>query len=123
MLTRVDLTDLSPTEFEHMVRRLFEAIGLDSVNTRPSQDEGVDAVAMNTDPVMRGLCRPRGSVGRARRSRTTTDASNSSTAPTWSTSSRNTSTWMSSRGRSPPPEASVALTGMSGDVDRITGPG
>ncbi|MFD7782330.1 restriction endonuclease [Streptomyces nojiriensis] len=30
--------------------------GLDSVNTRPSQDEGVDAVAMNTDPGMRGLC-------------------------------------------------------------------
>lgn len=31
-------------------------IGLDSVNTQPSKDEGVDAVAMNTDPVMKGLC-------------------------------------------------------------------
>ncbi|MEI5528080.1 restriction endonuclease [Streptomyces brasiliscabiei] len=30
--------------------------GLDSVNTQPSKDEGVDAVAMNTDPVMKGLC-------------------------------------------------------------------
>ncbi|MGW9070553.1 restriction endonuclease [Streptomyces yangpuensis] len=54
--SRPVLMDLSPTEFEHLVRQLFEAIGLDSVNTRPSQDEGVDAVAMNTDPVMRGLC-------------------------------------------------------------------
>ncbi len=54
--SRPVLVDLSPTEFEHLVRQLFEAIGLDSVNTRPSQDEDVDAVAMNTDPVMRGLC-------------------------------------------------------------------
>lgn len=54
--SRPVLMDLWATEFEHLVRQLFEAIGLDSVNTRPSQDEGVDAVAMNTDPVMRGLC-------------------------------------------------------------------
>ncbi|UNO43949.1 restriction endonuclease [Streptomyces sp. MST-110588] len=54
--SRPVLTDLTPTEFEHLVRQLFEAIGLDSVNTQPSQDEGVDAVAMNTDPVMKGLC-------------------------------------------------------------------
>lgn len=38
--SRPVLMDLSPTEFEHLVRQLFEAIGLDSVNTRPSQDEG-----------------------------------------------------------------------------------
>ncbi|MEU1307287.1 restriction endonuclease [Streptomyces cinnamoneus] len=54
--SRPVLMDLSPTEFEHLVRQLFEAIGLDSVNTQPSKDEGVDAVAMNTDPVMKGLC-------------------------------------------------------------------
>lgn len=54
--SRPVLMDLTPTEFEHLVRQLFEAIGLDSVNTQPSQDEGVDAVAMNTDPVMKGLC-------------------------------------------------------------------
>ncbi|MFD7170003.1 restriction endonuclease [Streptomyces violascens] len=54
--SRPVLTDLTPTEFEHLVRQLFEAIGLESVNTQPSKDEGVDAVAMNTDPVMKGLC-------------------------------------------------------------------
>lgn len=54
--SRPVLIDLTPTEFEHLVRQLFEAIGLESVNTQPSQDEGVDAVAMNTDPVMKGLC-------------------------------------------------------------------
>ncbi|WP_236655568.1 restriction endonuclease [Streptacidiphilus carbonis] len=54
--SRPVLLDLTPTEFEHLVRQLFEAIGLESVNTRPSQDEGVDAIAMNTDPVMKGLC-------------------------------------------------------------------
>ncbi|MFI6941952.1 restriction endonuclease [Streptomyces sp. NPDC050418] len=54
--SRPVLMDLTPTEFEHLIRQLFEAIGLDSVNTQPSKDEGVDAIAMNTDPVMRGLC-------------------------------------------------------------------
>ncbi|UUU30895.1 restriction endonuclease [Streptomyces sp. CA-210063] len=54
--SRPVLIDLTPTEFEHLIRQLFEAIGLDSVNTQPSKDEGVDAVAMNTDPVMKGLC-------------------------------------------------------------------
>ncbi|MEU8137036.1 restriction endonuclease [Streptodolium elevatio] len=54
--SRPVLMDLTPTEFEHLVRQLFEAIGLDSVNTQPSKDEGVDAIAMNTDPVMKGLC-------------------------------------------------------------------
>ncbi|QIB42818.1 restriction endonuclease [Streptomyces aureoverticillatus] len=54
--SRPVLMDLKPTEFEHLIRQLFEAIGLDSVNTQPSKDEGVDAVAMNTDPVMKGLC-------------------------------------------------------------------
>ncbi|WP_230423651.1 restriction endonuclease [Streptomyces radicis] len=54
--SRPVLMDLTPVEFEHLIRQLFEAIGLDSVNTQPSSDEGVDAVAMNTDPVMKGLC-------------------------------------------------------------------
>ncbi|WP_329621172.1 restriction endonuclease [Streptomyces sp. NBC_01255] len=54
--SRPVLMDLTPTEFEHLIRQLFEAIGLDSVNTQPSKDEGVDAIAMNTDPVMKGLC-------------------------------------------------------------------
>ncbi|MFE5328660.1 restriction endonuclease [Embleya sp. NPDC056575] len=54
--SRPVLMELTPTEFEHLIRQLFEAIGLDSVNTQPSKDEGVDAIAMNTDPVMKGLC-------------------------------------------------------------------
>ncbi|WP_346017323.1 MULTISPECIES: restriction endonuclease [unclassified Streptomyces] len=54
--SRPVLMELTPTEFEHLIRQLFESIGLDSVNTQPSKDEGVDAVAMNTDPVMKGLC-------------------------------------------------------------------
>ncbi|MGW3625533.1 restriction endonuclease [Streptomyces sp. NPDC000880] len=54
--SRPVLMDLTPTEFEHLIRQLFEAIGLDSVNTQPSKDEGVDAVAMNTAPIMKGLC-------------------------------------------------------------------
>ncbi|MFF1839312.1 restriction endonuclease [Streptomyces sp. NPDC058231] len=54
--SRPVLMELTPTEFEHLIRQLFEAIGLDSVNTQPSSDEGVDAVAMNTDPIMKGLC-------------------------------------------------------------------
>ncbi|MFE7462677.1 restriction endonuclease [Streptomyces sp. NPDC057499] len=54
--SRPVLMELTPTEFEHLIRQLFEAIGLDSMNTQPSSDEGVDAVAMNTDPIMKGLC-------------------------------------------------------------------
>ncbi|MGW5064249.1 restriction endonuclease [Streptomyces sp. NPDC004096] len=54
--SRPVLMDLTPTEFEHLIRQLFEAIGLDSVNTQPSSDEGVDAIAMNTAPIMKGLC-------------------------------------------------------------------
>lgn len=54
--SRPVLMDLTPTEFEHLIRQLFEAIGMDSMNTQPSSDEGVDAIAMNTDPIMKGLC-------------------------------------------------------------------
>jgi restriction system protein len=95
--SRPVLMDLKPTEFEHLIRQLFEAIGLNSVNTQPSKDEGVDAVAMNTDPVMKGLCiiqwntsgQPReswsprrGSDGPARRSPTSTGGLNSLTVRT-----------------------------------------
>lgn len=54
--SRPDLLDLTPTEFEHLVRELFQATGMQSWVTQASRDEGVDAVATNPDPVLGGLC-------------------------------------------------------------------
>jgi restriction system protein len=66
--SRPDLLEMTPTEFEHLVRQLFEAMGMKSWNTQASKDDGVDAVAVNEDPVFGGLCivqakRYRGAVG------------------------------------------------------------
>jgi len=66
--SRPDLIDMTPTEFEHLVRQLFEAIGMQSWVTQASKDDGVDAVAINKDPFMGGHCiiqakRYRGAVG------------------------------------------------------------
>ncbi|WP_198663903.1 restriction endonuclease [Jiangella endophytica] len=47
---------LRPVEFEHLVRQLFEAMGMRAWATRASGDDGVDAVAVNTDPIMGGVC-------------------------------------------------------------------
>ncbi|MGC9671430.1 restriction endonuclease, partial [Planosporangium sp. 12N6] len=54
--SRTDLLKLSPGEFEHLIRRLFEAIGMKSWVTQASKDEGVDGVAINEDPIVGGLC-------------------------------------------------------------------
>jgi restriction system protein len=54
--SRPDLLELTPTEFEHLVRQLFEAMGMKSWVTQASKDDGVDAVATNEDPVFGGLC-------------------------------------------------------------------
>lgn len=54
--SRLDLLTLKPVEFEHLVRRLFEAIGMKSWITQASRDDGVDAVAVNEDPIVGGLC-------------------------------------------------------------------
>jgi restriction system protein len=54
--SRPDLLDMTPTEFEHLVRQLFEAMGMKSWITQASKDDGVDAVAVNEDPVFGGLC-------------------------------------------------------------------
>ncbi|MFD8087051.1 restriction endonuclease [Kitasatospora sp. NPDC059722] len=54
--SRPVLTQLTPTEFEHLVRQLFEAIGLEAWNTQASKDEGVDAVAISKDPIFNGEC-------------------------------------------------------------------
>lgn len=56
MDSRTDLLTLKPVEFEQLVRQLFEAIGLKSWVTQGSRDDGVDAVAVNEDPIMGGIC-------------------------------------------------------------------
>jgi restriction system protein len=56
MDSRTELLTLSPGEFEHLIRRLFEAIGMKSWVTQASKDEGVDGVAVNEDPIVGGLC-------------------------------------------------------------------
>lgn len=50
------LLQLRPAEFEHLVRQLFEAMGMRSWVTQASGDDGVDAVAVNADPIMGGVC-------------------------------------------------------------------
>ncbi|RZU72002.1 restriction system protein [Micromonospora kangleipakensis] len=54
--SRPDLLALKPVEFEHLIRQLFENIGMKSWVTQASRDEGVDAVAYNDDPIVGGLC-------------------------------------------------------------------
>lgn len=54
--SRPDLLDLTPVEFEHLVRELFAATGMEAWVTQASRDEGVDGVATNPDPVLGGLC-------------------------------------------------------------------
>jgi restriction system protein len=54
--SRPDLLALNSVEFEHLVRRLFEEIGMKSWVTQASRDEGVDGVAVNEDPLVGGLC-------------------------------------------------------------------
>jgi restriction system protein len=54
--SRTDLLGLKPVEFEHLIRELFEAMGMKSWVTQASRDEGVDGVAVNEDPIVGGLC-------------------------------------------------------------------
>src|SRR5260370_12731707 len=54
--SRPDLLALKPVEFEHLIRQLFENIGMKSWVTQASRDEGVDGVAINEDPIVGGLC-------------------------------------------------------------------
>lgn len=55
MDSRTDLTAITPTEFEHFVRQLLEARGLKGWTTDRTGDDGVDAVVLNTDPIIGGL--------------------------------------------------------------------
>jgi restriction system protein len=48
--SRPDLMDMSSDEFEHLVRQVFEATGLEGWTTEHSRDDGVDAVMVNKTP-------------------------------------------------------------------------
>ena len=54
--SRPNLLKLSPTEFEHLVRQLFVAMGAEAWTTIPSKDGGVDAVATSRDLFFGGVC-------------------------------------------------------------------
>lgn len=54
--SRQDLLAMTPTEFEHFSRQLFEAIGMHSWVTQASKDDGVAGVVMNPDPILGGHC-------------------------------------------------------------------
>jgi restriction system protein len=54
--SRPNLLKLTPTEFEHLVRQLFEAMGAEAWNTIPSKDGGVDAVATSKNMFFGGVC-------------------------------------------------------------------
>lgn len=51
---RPNLMELSPTEFEGLITNLFASMGLDTRQTRPSRDGGVDCVAFDPRPVFGG---------------------------------------------------------------------
>ena len=53
---RLNLLDMKPNEFEHLVRKLFEAMGFEAWTTQASRDDGVDAVARNETPLFGGVC-------------------------------------------------------------------
>jgi restriction system protein len=66
--SRRDLLAMNPYEFEHLVRQIFEEMGMQAWNTQGIKDDGVDAVAVNNDAVFGGMCiiqakRYRGAVG------------------------------------------------------------
>jgi restriction system protein len=54
--SRPNLIKLSPTEFEHLVRQLFVAMGAEAWTTIPSKDGGVDAVATSKNLFFGGVC-------------------------------------------------------------------
>uniref|UniRef100_UPI00366DD3B8 restriction endonuclease n=1 Tax=Plantactinospora solaniradicis TaxID=1723736 RepID=UPI00366DD3B8 len=54
--SRPNLLKLTPTEFEHLVKDLFAAMGAEAWRTIPSKDGGVDAVATSKHLFFGGLC-------------------------------------------------------------------
>lgn len=53
--SRPDLMEMTPTEFEHFVRQVFEAMGMEGWTTERTGDDGIDAVVLNRDPIIGGL--------------------------------------------------------------------
>ncbi|MEV5719237.1 restriction endonuclease [Amycolatopsis mediterranei] len=53
--SRPDLMDMSYTNFEHLVRQIFEAQGAEGWTTQQSNDDGVDAVIVQRKALMGGL--------------------------------------------------------------------
>lgn len=51
---RRNLMELSPNEFEGLITNLFGSMGLDTRQTRPSRDGGVDCVAFDPRPIFGG---------------------------------------------------------------------
>ena len=54
--SRRDLLTMAPYEFAHLVRQIFEETGMQAWNTEAINDDGVDAVAVNTNAVFGGMC-------------------------------------------------------------------
>jgi restriction system protein len=53
---RKNLLQLTPYEFEYLVKDLFVAMGAETWNTFPSKDGGVDAVAVSKHLAFGGVC-------------------------------------------------------------------
>ena len=51
---RANLMDLTPTQFESLITNLFQKMGLDTKQTQPSRDGGVDCVAFDLRPIFGG---------------------------------------------------------------------
>ncbi|MEV4525780.1 restriction endonuclease [Streptosporangium sp. NPDC049304] len=54
--SRRNLLKLTPTEFEHLIRELFIAMGAEAWTTIPSKDGGIDAVATSKNMFFGGVC-------------------------------------------------------------------
>ncbi|MEN3270848.1 MAG: restriction system protein [Pseudonocardia sp.] len=67
---RPNLLELTPTEFESLIQNLFSRMGLDTKQTRPSRDGGVDCVAFDHRPIFGGKV-----IIQAKRYRHTVDVS------------------------------------------------
>ncbi|MFI5906046.1 restriction endonuclease [Dactylosporangium sp. NPDC051541] len=67
---RPNLLKLTPSEFEALIQNLFTRMGLDTKQTRPSRDGGVDCVAFDHRPIFGGKV-----VIQAKRYRHTVDVS------------------------------------------------
>lgn len=53
--SRPDLMQMHYTQFEHLVRQIFEAMGMEGWTTEQNYDDGVDAVVFNKSPMVGGL--------------------------------------------------------------------